>query len=171
MSLPLLTWQFFVLSFVAFGSVTSVLPELHRAFVESSQLMTDEQFAGLFAMSQAAPGTNAMFVTVFGWQLAGSPGALCATAAFCCPPAVIAVSLERFGRRFREARWNGALRRAVAPITVGLLLSSGFLLVRSTPTLGGILLALAAVGVFTLTKLTPLWLTAIGAIVGALGLV
>ena len=171
MSLMVLAWHFFFLSLVAFGAATSVVPDLHRILVEVSRVMSDEQFTGLFALSQAAPGTNVMFVTVLGWQVSGLAGALTTTLAFCTPTPVIAIALERFGQRSREARWNIAVRRSIAPITVGLLLATGYLLGRTTLTPGGVLLALAATGLLTFTKLTPLWLTALGAILGAAGLV
>jgi chromate transporter len=171
MSLYLLAQTFFVLSLVAFGAATSVIPDLHRVLVDNYDVMTAEEFSGLFAMSQAAPGTNVMFVAVLGWQALGLSGAFVSMFAFCTPTAVMALSVERFGARFRDARWQVSLRRAIAPITVGLLFATGYLLGRSTPTLGGIAIAAGATAVLSLTKVSPLWLTAIGAITGALGLI
>ncbi|MEM9460023.1 MAG: chromate transporter [Myxococcota bacterium] len=171
MSLLSLAWHFFVLSLVAFGAATSVVPELHRILVDSAQVMTDDQFAGLFAMSQAAPGTNVMFVTVLGWQVLGLWGAVVSTLAFCSPTAILALTVERVGTRHHNARWHIALRRSLAPITVGLLLSTGYLLGREAPTIGGISLALATTAVLTWTRLTPLLMTALGGLLGALGFV
>ena len=169
MSVPLLAWHFFLLSFVAFGAATSVVPDLHRILVDDSGTMTDAQFANLFALSQAAPGTNVMFVAVLGLQAGGLPGAIASTVAFCSPTAVIALLLERFAERFRGARWNQVLRRSLVPLTIGLLLSTGYLLGHATPTPGGVLLTFVATLVLTYTRLTPLWLTALGAVLGALG--
>ena len=171
MSPLLLAWHCLTLSLVAFGAATSVVPELHRILVDNLQVMSADTFAGLFALSQAAPGTNAMFVAVLGLEAAGLAGAFSATVAFFTPTAMIAVSIERFGRRFRDDRWYVSLRRAVAPITVGLLFATGYLLGKNTLTPGGLLLALGAAGILTFTKLTPLWLTALGALLGAFGLV
>lgn len=170
MSLFVLGWHFFVLSLVAFGAATSVVPDLHRILVDS-RVISEQDFAGLFAMSQAAPGTNVMFVTVLGWQVSGLAGSIVSTLAFCSPTAVLALVVERLGSRHRDDRWHISLRRAVAPITVGLLISAGYLLGRITMTPGGIGLIGIAIIILTWTKMTPLWVTALGGLVGALGLV
>ncbi len=171
MTLPTLAWHFFTLSLVAFGAATSVVPDLHRVLVESTHAMTAEQFAGLFSLSQAAPGTNVMFVTVLGWQVAGLPGALTATGAFLGPTGLIAVAVERYGSRYKDARWHVVSRRSLGPITLGLLVSTGYLLSRGTMSPCGVALTLATIGVLAWTKLTPLWMTALGAALGAAGLV
>jgi chromate transporter len=170
-SLLLLAWHFFILSLVAFGAATSVVPDLHRVLVESAHVMSDAEFAGLFAMSQAAPGTNVMFVTVLGWRVAGLAGALVSTVAFCSPTALLALAVERVSKRHRQARWHVSIRRALIPITVGLLLSTGYVLGKNVLTPGGVALVLAATGVLTWTRLSPLWITALGGILGMVGLV
>lgn len=170
MTLPQLAWHFFILCFVAFGAATSIVPDLHRVFIDA-HVMSDAEFGGLFAMSQAAPGTNVMFVTVLGWQVAGLPGAFTTTLSFLAPTGLIAVAVERFGSRYHKATWHVIIRRSLAPITIGLLASTGYLLGRGTMTPFGIALFLATIGVLTWTKWTPLWMTGLGALLGALGLV
>lgn len=171
MTLARLLWHFFILSFVAFGAATSILPELHRVLVDGAHALSDAQFGGLFAMSQAAPGTNVMFVTVLGWQVAGLPGALTTTAAFLIPTGLIALAVERYGARHHQARWHMAIRQSLVPITIGLLISTGYLLGAGALTPCGIGLAIATVFVLLRTSWSPLWLTALGAALGALGLV
>jgi chromate transporter len=171
MTLARLAWHFFLLSFVAFGAATSILPELHRVLVDSTHALSDGEFSGLFAMSQAAPGTNVMFVTVLGWQVASLPGAFTTTASFLVPTGLIALAVERYGTRHHQARWHVALRQALVPITIGFLLSTGYLLGAGTLTPCGIGLMLATIGVLMGTRWSPLWLTALGAVLGAAGLV
>jgi chromate transporter len=171
MTLTGLAWHFFTLSFVAFGAATSILPELHRVLVDATHALSDSEFSGLFAMSQAAPGTNVMFVTVLGWQIAGLPGALTTTASFLTPTGLIALAVEGYGARHHQARWHVVIRRSLVPITIGLLISTGYLLGAGTLTPGGIGLTLATVAVLMRTTWSPLWLTALGAVLGALGLV
>jgi chromate transporter len=171
MTLIRLAWHFFALSFVAFGAATSVLPEIHRVLVDSTHAMSDGEFGGLFAMSQAAPGTNVMFVTVLGWQVAGLAGAVTTTASFLVPTGLIALAVERYGARHHKARWHVAIRQALVPVTIGLLLSTGYLLGSGTMTPCGIGLMLVTIGVLMRTTWSPLWLTALGALLGALGLV
>ena len=171
MTLVGLAWHFFALSFVAFGAATSILPEIHRVLVDQAHVMSDGEFSGLFAMSQAAPGTNVMFVTVLGWQIAGLAGALTTTASFLVPTGLIALAVERYGARHHRARWHVAIRQALVPITIGFLISTGCLLGAVTLTPGGLGLALATIAVLMRTRWSPLWLTALGALLGALGLV
>lgn len=171
MTLVRLAWQFFALSFVAFGAATSILPEIHRVLVDAMHAMSDGEFSGLFAMSQAAPGTNVMFVTVLGWQVAGLPGAFTTTASFLIPTGLIALAVERYGARHHQARWHMAIRQSLVPITIGLLLSTGYLLGSDAMNPCGIGLTLATVVVLIRTRWSPLWLTALGAALGALGLV
>src|SRR5262249_49498737 len=73
--------HFLVLSVLAFGGANAVIPEIHRDAVEVSRWMTDQQFADLFAISQASPGPNILIVALVGYQVAGVAGALVATAA------------------------------------------------------------------------------------------
>jgi len=171
MTLARLAWHFFALSFVAFGAATSILPELHRVLVDQAHVMSDSEFGGLFGMSQAAPGTNVMFVTVLGWQFAGLAGALTTTASFLVPTGLIALAVERYGARHHQAKWHVAIRQSLVPVTIGLLLSTGYLLGSGTLTPGGIALTVATIGVLMRTRWSPLWLTAVGAVLGALGLV
>jgi len=171
MTLAGLAWHFFILSFVAFGAATSILPELHRVLVDSTHAISDAEFGGLFAMSQAAPGTNVMFVTVLGWRIAGLPGAFAATAAFLLPTGLIALAVERFGGRHHRAKWHVVIRQSLVPVTIGFLFSTGYILGSATLTPCGIGLTLATIGVLMWTRWSPLWLTALGAALGALGLV
>ena len=63
-TLLLLVAQFAGLSLVAVGGINAVLPEMHRQTVELAHLLTDRQFAELFAIAQAAPGPHMAMVAV-----------------------------------------------------------------------------------------------------------
>ena len=47
--------QLMLLSLVAVGGVNTIVPELHRQVVDIAHWLTDQQFADLFALAQAAP--------------------------------------------------------------------------------------------------------------------
>jgi chromate transporter len=74
--LTLLFVQFVVLSLFAIGGASTVVPEMHRQLVEIRGLLTDRQFGELYAIAQAAPGPNVMFVALLGHFIAGAPGAI-----------------------------------------------------------------------------------------------
>ena len=87
--------QFSLLNFVAFGGVTAMLPEIHRLVVEQRQWMDDATFAQLFAIAQAAPGPNLLFVSLIGWQVAGIAGGIAATLGICLPVSIFIFLLYR----------------------------------------------------------------------------
>ena len=68
--------EFALLSFVAFGGATALLPEMHRVVVENHHWLDDTTFTHLYAIAQAAPGPNVLVVTLIGWKVAGLAGAL-----------------------------------------------------------------------------------------------
>lgn len=162
--------HFFLISLMAFGGASAVLPEMHRFLVDSMHWMNDSQFVALYAISQAAPGPNVLFVALFGWQVAGVPGAVSSLLAMCGPTSLLAVAVERFGRRHHQAHWHAAIRRALAPLTIGLLLATGYVLARSADTGWGLaLLTLITLIVGLKTRINLLWLIGAGALLGALG--
>jgi chromate transporter len=68
----------------------------------------------------------------------------------------------------RDAPWRKTLQRALVPITVGFIVSGGYVL--ATPT--GVdwrsaLIAGSAAAILYLSKLNPLWILAGGGVLGA----
>lgn len=164
--------QFALLSLMAFGGANAVIPEIHRQAVEVNHWMTDKDFANLFAIAQAAPGPNFLISTLVGWKAAGLPGAIAATAAMCAPSCLLTYWLVKAWDRYRETRWRNAVAAGIAPVTVGLIASSAYLLVRAAD--HGWRLAIitaATAGVAYFTKFNPLWCLAAAAGLGAFGLV
>ena len=164
--------EFALLSFVAFGGATALLPEMHRVVVENHHWLDDTTFTHLYAIAQAAPGPNVLVVTLIGWEVAGLLGALAATLAMCLPMSVLIYLLIDRWEGFSGKRWQRAISLGVAPLAVGLVFSGATLIARSAG-LGWAAWALVAVTVVAnlRTKLHPLWFIAVGAAVGLLGLV
>jgi chromate transporter len=170
-SLATLAWRFTLLSFVAVGGVTSVLPEVHRVVVDIHHWMTDAEFTRLFAMSQAAPGPNMLLVTLIGWQVAGLPGALVATAAMCAPSCTLSYFVAHLWQRFRGAPWRRAVEAGLAPITVALVLSTGWVLMRGAGSTGwpAYAISIATAALVLSTRINPLWLFLAAAGLGLVG--
>lgn len=164
--------DFALLSFVAFGGATALLPELYRVVVDQRQWMDATTFAHLYAIAQAAPGPNVLVVTLIGWQVAGLAGALTATVAMCLPMSVVVYLVIGHWERFQGARWQRAVQLGVAPLAIGLIFS-GATLVGQSAGLGlagwGFVLAVAAFS--ARTKFHPLWCIAAGAALGLAGMV
>ncbi|HEV8500035.1 MAG TPA: chromate transporter [Casimicrobiaceae bacterium] len=164
--------QFLVLSLLSFGGGMATLPEIHRRVVEVHGWLTDASFAQMFALSQAAPGPNVLVVSLIGWKVAGVAGGVVAMLAMCAPSSVLAYLVAHASDRFREAPLRVAIQRGLVPITVGMIVASGFVLMRTTdhgwPAYA---LTLATAAAMTLTRVHPLWLLGLGALAGAGGLV
>ncbi|WP_437681215.1 chromate transporter [Sorangium sp. So ce131] len=162
--------QFAALSMLAIGGASAVIPEMHRQAVDVQRWMTDQEFADLFAIAQAAPGPNVLVVTLVGWRAAGVLGALVATAAMCLPTCLLTYAVSSVWDRFREARWRALVQAALAPITAGLISASAYLLCRAADrdwiTAG--VTAVAAVVAYG-TRLNPLWVLAAAAALGVAG--
>jgi chromate transporter len=165
-----LALQFLVLSLLSIGGANAIIPEMHARAVDIEHWMTDADFTQLFALSQAAPGPNVLIVSLIGWKVAGIVGALTTTLAMCGPASLLTYYVARVWERFRAAPLRIAIQHALAPVTVGLVLSSGYVLTRTAdhgwP-------AYAVTGITVLlgltTRLHPLWMLTAAAGLGALG--
>jgi chromate transporter len=167
-----LALDFLSLSLMAVGGAQAVLPEIQRSVVDVHGWMTAEQFSELYGLANASPGPNVVIVTLIGWQVAGIVGALVATAAICTPSCLLTFGVFRLWRRFRGAHWTRAIEGGLAPVTVGLVLASGYLITRGSND-GWVAYALTAATVAAVlgTRLNPLWLIGAGALAGLLGVV
>ena len=168
--LGVLTLQFAVLSLLAFGGANAVVPEIHRQAVAVHHWMSDKDFAALFAIAQAAPGPNVMISTLVGWKAAGLAGALIATIAMCGPSCLLSFAVVRVWDRYRDAPWRPVVAGGLAPVTVGLISASAWLLTRAADLqwrLAIVTAVTALVGYFT--KLNPLWCLAAAALLGFAG--
>ena len=167
-----LAWQFSLLSFLAIGGVNALIPEIHRRVVEMEHWMTDADFAQAFAIAQTAPGPNMLIVSVIGWKVSGVLGALVATVAICLPSSALTFAVAHIWDRFREAPLRVAIQHGLAPVTVGLVLASGYILARTVDQTWAALALTAATAAVTLaTRLHPLLLLGAGAALGSAGLV
>ena len=170
-----LFFHFLVLSLLAVGGAIATAPDMHRYVVVQQHWLSDAQFSASVAIAQAAPGPNVLFVAVIGWNVAGAPGALATMAGILLPSTLLSLAATRFGARHRQARGVRAFTAGLAPLTLGLLLATGWLLadplVRDPEhRLGALALIAASVLVMTRTRVGPLWLVGLGAVAGMLGL-
>ena len=169
--LPALALHFALLSLMAIGGIASILPDLQRYVVEVNPWLSATQFADAYALGQAAPGPNMMFVTLLGWQLDGWAGAITASVAIIVPPVLLTLAVTRVNANARTAPLGRAIRGGLGPITIGLTLSSGWILAHSADhDWRGVLLTLLTVVLMLRTRLNPMWLILVGALAGMAGI-
>ncbi len=166
-----LFWHFLLLGCLAVGGGSTVLPDMYRYVVDEQALVTARQFADMYALSQAAPGPGALWVTLLGMQAAGWTGAIAMTLGVLIPATSFSLVASVFHAQHPDAPLALAIRRGLAPVALGFMLASGWLLLRSVGHgVPGYGLALATFAVVTVTRLNPLWLLAVGALAGVVGM-
>jgi len=163
---------FAMLSLISFGGVSASLPDMHRFFVDRQQWMSSDEFARLFGIANAAPGPNMMVVGVLGYQVAGPVGAVVSFVAMALPSSLFAYYVGGAWHRWRDRPWRIAVQAGLVPLTVGLLLASGYLLTQAADGDSWQAWALSAgtIAFCLLTRAHPLWCLAAGALLGGFGL-
>lgn len=162
--------HFALLSLLAVGGALTTAPGMHRFVVDQNAWLSDAQFTASVALAQAAPGPNVLFVAVIGWNVGGLAGVVATLAGTLAPSTALALTVTRWSARRRESLGLRAFTAGMAPLTLGLLLSTGVILLDATQTPGpSALLVLASVVFMLRTRWSPLWPVAVGALAGALG--
>lgn len=177
------------LSLLAVGGAISTAPDMHRFLVERNAWLTDPQFNASIAIAQAAPGPNVLFIALLGWNIginAGGPGAagwalgllgiLVCMVGVMLPSSLLTWQATRWGHRNRNRRGVRAFKQGMAPIVVGLLIATGWVLASGNhggdvPAWHVWLVTAAATLIVWRTRIHLLWLLAAGATLGALGFV
>lgn len=168
MTLIELALYFGLLSLISVGGMPSVMPEMQRFVVDVKGWLTPGEFLQAFAVGQAAPGPNILIASLVGWKVAGIPGAVVALAAICGPAAVLAWWVADLWERFKDSPWRRAIQKAISPVVVALILSSGFIIATpGSPDWRMWLIAGASAVAMLATKLNPLWMLAGGGLLGA----
>lgn len=162
--------HFAMLSLLAVGGALTTAPDMQRYVVGQRHWLSDADFSASIALAQAAPGPNVLFVAVIGFNVGGLAGVLATMAGTLLPSSLLTLRASRWSERHRRSLAVRAFHAGMAPLTIGLLLATGWILLEPsarTPIHG--LLAVAAAAVVLRTRISPLWPIAAGAAAGALG--
>jgi chromate transporter len=159
-----------LLSLLAIGGAIATVPDLQRFVVVEHAWLAAGDFTGSVALAQAAPGPNLLFVAVVGYNALGLGGALAAMLGMLLPSTALTLAITRWGSRRRDTRAVRSFMAGMAPITLGLLLSTGWLLAEPVVQrpVAAVLMAGTVLAMWR-TRVSPLWLLAAGATAGALG--
>jgi len=162
--------HFAMLSLLAIGGAITTVPDMHRFVVAERGWLDDATFSGSVALAQAAPGPNVLFVAVIGFNVGGLAGVAATLAGSLLPSTLLTYTVARWGEQRRDQRGVRAFTEGMAPVTIGLLLATSWILTEPTRTSAvGWLLFAATVVWMVRTKWSPLWPIAAGAVAGALG--
>ncbi|WP_043005245.1 chromate transporter [Comamonas testosteroni] len=178
---------FLTLSLMAVGGAITAAPDMHRYLVEGNHWLSETQFTSSIAIAQAAPGPNVLFIALLGWNVGlnagggtgpaawglGALGVAVCMVGILLPSSLLTWQASRWGQRNRDKRGVRAFKQGMAPLVIGLLLATGWLLGSASGSPGRDwklwLLSLACTLLVWRTRIHLLWLLAAGAALGALG--
>ena len=182
--------HFASLSLLAVGGAITTAPDMHRYLVDETHWLSETQFTSSIALAQAAPGPNILFVALMGWNVGLNAGAglgggwisaglaclgVCVTMlGIMLPSSILTYQATQWTHKNRNLRSVRAFKSGMAPIVIGLLVSTGWLLSaahRDFQQDWKLWLVTAAATVLMLrTNLHLLWMIAIGGVLGGAGL-
>ena len=158
------------LALISFGGIITVLPAIHAHLVEQMHWITDRDFAYMFAIAQASPGPNVLVLTMIGFKVAGVLGAIAATLALTVPTSIVAFAVVKVWDRFRHAHWRKATQAGLLPVAAGFVTAATYVIARAADvTLAAYVISIATLGVAVFTKINPLWMFLVAAVLGAAG--
>ncbi|BDR10087.1 chromate transporter [Comamonas thiooxydans] len=178
---------FLTLSLMAVGGAITAAPDMHRYLVDGNRWLSETQFTSSIAIAQAAPGPNVLFIALLGWNVGlnagggagpvawglGALGVAVSMVGILLPSSLLTWQASRWGQRNRDKRGVRAFKQGMAPLVIGLLLATGWLLGSASGNPGKDwklwLLSLACTLLVWRTRIHLLWLLAAGAALGALG--
>jgi chromate transporter len=125
-----LIWVFALLSILAVGGGTAVLPEMERLTIYHFHWITPGEFRDMYSMGQVAPGPNMTMVLLIGYRISGALGALAVGIAFFLPDCVLTLVIHRLWDRIRDSPWRTAVQHGMAPVAIGLMVSGTYAVAR-----------------------------------------
>ena len=112
---------FFKIGLFTIGGGYAMLP-LIQADVQAHGWMTAEELVNFIAVSESTPGPFAVTVSTYvGAELAGLPGAFCATLGVVLPSFLIILLVARFYAAFRASAAVSGAMSGLRPAVIGMI--------------------------------------------------
>ena len=120
--------NFALMSLLAVGGGTAVLPEMKHDTVERHHWVSDTQFAEIYSLGQLAPGPNMTCVSLIGYEVSGLAGLIAVLFAFFFPASLLCYFVSQVWDAAEGSPWRNAVQRGMAPIVIGLMLAGCYAL-------------------------------------------
>ena len=178
---------FWSLTFLALQGFGGVLAVVQRELVEKRQWLSNEEFMEDWAVAQIMPGPNVVNLSIMlGWNVGlnagggsgpqawtlGALGVTISMVGILLPSSLLTWQASRWGQRNRDKRGVRAFKQGMAPLVIGLLLATGWLLGSASGQWQKDwklwLLSLVCTLMVWRTRIHLLWLLGGGALLGAL---
>ena len=163
-----LLWRWFLrFGVTLFGSGYLLVAYLQSSLVERLGLLSTAQLLEAIVIGEMTPGPLFTVSTALGYLLAGGPGAIVATVAIFLPSFPLAMLLGRIMPRLSRSRVAKHVLRGLGAAVVGVMLAVALTLVgRVIVDVASALIALGALALLRFTRLGPIALVPVGAMVG-----
>ncbi len=173
--------HFFTMSMLSVGGAVSTLPEMHRFLVDQQHWLTEAQFNASVAIGQASPGPNILFIVLLGWNIGINTGSIIAAcgavmivmSGILIPSTTIALFASKWLTRNNHLPGVRAFKLGMAPVVVGLLMATGWILGGTHPQGEWHLWMVTLLSALLIwrTRLNMLWLLGAGALLGWFGII
>jgi chromate transporter len=120
--------NFALMSLLAVGGGTAVLPEMKHDTVDRHHWVSDTQFAEIYSLGQLAPGPNMTCVSLIGYEVSGVAGLIAVLFAFFFPACLLCYFVSQVWDAAEGSPWRDAVQRGMAPIVIGLMLAGCYAL-------------------------------------------
>lgn len=116
-----LYFTFFRIGIIGFGGGMAILPLIYQSVLTFSD-MAPEEFANLFAISQATPGPIAVNAATFvGFKVAGIAGSAAATMGVATPSFILIALVVKFMSKYKNNKVMDSAFKGIRPVTVGMI--------------------------------------------------
>lgn len=116
-----LFWQFFKIGCYTFGGGWSIVAQMQKEYVQKRGWLTEEDLLDITSVGRSLPGLMIGNVSyLFGYHVAGFPGAIACVTGMCIPPLLILTAVTWFYTQVRDnpyvSRAMVGVRATVVPI-------------------------------------------------------
>jgi chromate transporter len=162
-----LWWWFLRFGLTMFGSGYLLIAYLQSALVDRLGLLTSAQLLEAIVIGEMTPGPLFTVSTAIGYLLGGGTGAVVATLAIFLPSFPLAMLLGRIMPRLARSRIARHAMRGLGAAVVGVMLAVAWTIgLRVITDLPSVLILMAALAALRFTRLGPIALVPVGAMVG-----
>ena len=118
---PGLFWQFFKFGCYTFGGGWSIVAQMQKEYGQKRGWLTEEDLLDITSVGRSLPGLMIGNVSyLFGYHVAGFPGAIACVTGMCIPPLLILTAVTWFYTQVRDnpyvSRAMVGVRATVVPI-------------------------------------------------------
>ena len=162
---------FMKIGLFAFGGAYSFVPLVEREVVQNHQWLAKAEFLEILGIVKVFPGAISIkFATYTGYKVAGVPGAIVANFANMLAPVLFIMAASLVYSKYKDVPFVKGSLAMIQYAVFAMIIAVGFQLVDKVGVfqLKNLFVVLAALALFTLTKIHPAFIIMGAALYGGL---